>query len=77
MLLEPQRAVGGRLAAGDKVGVVVSLKLEDGTAEVSRDGEVPVLTREGSRPHRIRATAYDDELGRGRELLGRMGVLVD
>ena len=32
VLLEPQRAVGGRLAAGDKVGVVVSLTLEDGTA---------------------------------------------
>ena len=32
VLLEPQRAVGGRLAAGDKVGVVVSLKFEDGTA---------------------------------------------
>src|SRR4051812_8820219 len=31
VLLEPQRAVGGRLAAGDKVGVVVSLKLPDGT----------------------------------------------
>jgi pilus assembly protein CpaB len=32
VLLEPQRAVGGRLAAGDKVGVVVSLTFEDGTA---------------------------------------------
>jgi pilus assembly protein CpaB len=32
VLLEPQRAVGGRLAAGDTVGVVVSLKLEDGTS---------------------------------------------
>ena len=32
VLLEPQRAVGGRLAAGDTVGVVVSLKFEDGTA---------------------------------------------
>jgi pilus assembly protein CpaB len=32
VLLEPQRAVGGRLAAGDKVGVVVSLTLPDGTA---------------------------------------------
>jgi pilus assembly protein CpaB len=28
VLLEPQRAVGGRLAAGDTVGVVVSLKLD-------------------------------------------------
>ncbi len=32
VLLEPQRAVGGRLAAGDTVGVLVSLTLEDGTA---------------------------------------------
>ncbi|NEK60448.1 hypothetical protein GCU56_21555 [Geodermatophilus sabuli] len=32
VLLEPQRAVGGRLAAGDTVGVYVSLEFEDGTA---------------------------------------------
>ena len=32
VLLEPQRAVGGRLAAGDSVGVVVSLTFEDGIA---------------------------------------------
>jgi pilus assembly protein CpaB len=32
VLLEPQRAIGGRLAAGDTVGVVVSLTAEDGTA---------------------------------------------
>ena len=32
VLLEPQRAVGGRLAAGDTVGVLVSLKFEDGTS---------------------------------------------
>jgi aminopeptidase N len=32
------------------------------TIRVSRDGGVPVLTREGSRPHRVRVTAYDDEL---------------
>lgn len=32
VLLEPQRAVGGRLAAGDTVGVFVSLIFEDGTA---------------------------------------------
>jgi pilus assembly protein CpaB len=30
--LEPQRAVGGRLRAGDTVGVYVSMKFEDGTA---------------------------------------------
>jgi pilus assembly protein CpaB len=32
VLLEPQRAVGGRLVAGDTVGVFVSLTFEDGTA---------------------------------------------
>jgi pilus assembly protein CpaB len=32
VLLEPQRAVGGRLAAGDTVGVFVSLTFDDGTA---------------------------------------------
>ena len=32
------------------------------TIRVTRDRGVPVLTREGSRPHRIRVTAYDDEL---------------
>ena len=31
VLLEPQRAVGGRLATGDTVGVVVSQQLQDGT----------------------------------------------
>jgi aminopeptidase N len=32
------------------------------TIRVSRDGDVPVLSRDGSRPHRIRVTAYDDGL---------------
>lgn len=32
VLLEPQRAVGGRLAAGDTVGVLVSEQLPDGSA---------------------------------------------
>jgi pilus assembly protein CpaB len=32
VLLEPQRAVGGRLAAGDTVGILVSLTLPDGRA---------------------------------------------
>ncbi|MEJ7831527.1 MAG: aminopeptidase N [Nocardioides sp.] len=32
------------------------------TIQVSRDGDVPVLTRSGSRPHRVRVTAYDDGL---------------
>ncbi len=33
------------------------------TIRVTRDGDVPVLTREGIRPHRIRVTAYDDDMG--------------
>ena len=33
MQLEPQRAVGGRLAAGDHVGVFVSQALPDGTVQ--------------------------------------------
>ena len=32
VLLEPQRAVGGRLTAGDTVGVYVSIEFEDGTS---------------------------------------------
>ena len=32
------------------------------TLVVDRAGDVPVLTREGSRPHRVRVTAYDDDL---------------
>lgn len=35
ILLEPQRAVGGRLAAGDTVGVYLSQVLPDGTAQTS------------------------------------------
>jgi pilus assembly protein CpaB len=31
VMLEPQRAVGGRLAAGDTVGVYISLTYQDGT----------------------------------------------
>jgi aminopeptidase N len=32
------------------------------TIRVQRDSEVPVLVREGSRPHRVRVTAYDEAL---------------
>nr|WP_246416142.1 aminopeptidase N [Nocardioides luti] len=32
------------------------------TLRVTLDGDVPVLAREGRRPHRLRVTAYDDEL---------------
>ncbi len=34
------------------------------TIRVTHDGEVPVLTREGSRPHRISVRAYDESLAR-------------
>jgi pilus assembly protein CpaB len=32
VLLEPQRAIGGRLAAGDTVGVIMSMSLDSGAA---------------------------------------------
>ncbi len=32
------------------------------TLRVTRDGDVPVITREGTRPHRLRVTAYDAKL---------------
>jgi aminopeptidase N len=32
------------------------------TLRVTRDGDVPVLHRDGVRPHRVRVTAYDDGL---------------
>jgi pilus assembly protein CpaB len=35
ILLEPQRAVGARIAAGDTVGVYLSQKLPDGTGQTS------------------------------------------
>ena len=34
------------------------------TLRVSRDADGPVLTREGSRPHRVRVTSYDETLAR-------------
>ncbi len=33
------------------------------TVRVVRDGDVPVLVREGTRPHRLRVSAYDDAMG--------------
>lgn len=38
------------------------------TLSVGRDGDVPVLSRDGSRPHRLRVNAYDEswhEVGAG------------
>src|SRR5689334_509945 len=42
------------------------------TLVVTRDGDVPVLTREGSRSHRITVSAYDDAMA----LVGSRDVLV-
>ncbi|MCY1240607.1 hypothetical protein D9M72_534620 [compost metagenome] len=41
LLLEPQRVIGGRLAAGDTVGVFMSFKLEDNAgADSGLDAEL-------------------------------------
>ena len=41
------------------------------TLRVSRDADGPVLTREGSRPHRVRVTSYDESLARIDSRAGR------
>ena len=41
------------------------------TLRVERDGDLPVLHRDGIRPHRVRVTAYDDDL------IETQSVLVD
>ncbi len=41
------------------------------TLRVERDGDVPVLHRDGVRPHRVRVTAYDDAWVDGRQRAGR------
>ena len=43
------------------------------TLVVTRDGDVPVLSREGSRPHRLTVSAYDDSMG----LIGSRDVHLD
>ncbi|MGZ4447113.1 MAG: aminopeptidase N [Nocardioides sp.] len=44
------------------------------TIRVTRDGDVPVLHRDGVRPHRVRVTAYDDTLAEvGSELVDLAG----
>ena len=45
MLLEPQRVVGGRLAAGDTVGVYLSLVFQDGTATTHAVQHQVLVTR--------------------------------
>jgi pilus assembly protein CpaB len=45
VLLEPQRVVGGRLAAGDTVGVYLSLVFQDGTASTHAVQHQVLVTR--------------------------------
>ncbi len=45
VLLEPQRVVGGRLAAGDTVGVYLSLVFQDGTATTHAVQHQVLVTR--------------------------------
>lgn len=59
VLLEPQRAIGGRLAAGDTVGVFVSLTLEDGTATTDEVLHQVLVTQVQGAP----AVAPSGELG--------------
>ncbi|WP_029433859.1 Flp pilus assembly protein CpaB [Blastococcus sp. URHD0036] len=45
VLLEPQRVVGGRLAAGDTVGVYLSIVFQDGTANTHAVQHQVLVTR--------------------------------
>jgi pilus assembly protein CpaB len=56
VLLEPQRAVGGRLAAGDTVGVVVSLTFEDGTSATHAVLHDVLVTQVQGAPAPVEAT---------------------
>jgi pilus assembly protein CpaB len=58
VLLEPQRAVGGRLAAGDTVGVFVSLTFEDGSSNTHVVLHGALVTQVQGAP----AAAEDDEV---------------
>jgi pilus assembly protein CpaB len=60
VLLEPQRAIGGRVAAGDKVGVYVSLKLPDGTGETHSVLHDLLVTQVQGAPSATTQTAADD-----------------
>ena len=60
ILLEPQRANGGRVAAGDKVGVYVSLKLPDGTGETHSVLHDVLVTQVQGAPSATTQTAADD-----------------
>ena len=65
VLLEPQRAVGGRLAAGDEVGVVVSLKFEDGTAATHAVLHGVLVTQVQGAPAPVEATDEQETASSG------------
>ena len=60
VLLEPQRAVGGRLAAGDTVGVVVSLTLQDGTTATHAVLHKVLVTQVQGAPTPVDPAAEED-----------------
>jgi pilus assembly protein CpaB len=60
VLLEPQRAVGGRLAAGDTVGVVVSLKSQDGTSATHAVLHKVLVTQVQGAPTPVDPAAQED-----------------
>jgi pilus assembly protein CpaB len=63
VLLEPQRAVGGRLAAGDTVGVYLSQVLQDGTPQTSSVLHRVLVTQVQGAP----AAPAQDDSGSGTE----------
>jgi pilus assembly protein CpaB len=60
VLLEPQRAVGGRLAAGDTVGVVVSQQLQDGTPATHAVLHKVLVTQVQGAPAAVDPSAKED-----------------
>jgi pilus assembly protein CpaB len=61
VLLEPQRAVGGRLAAGDTVGVVVSMTFQDGRAATHAVLHDVLVTQVQGAPAPAQSDAADAE----------------
>ena len=60
VLLEPQRAVGGRLAAGDKVGVLISETLQDGTTATHAVLHTVLVTQVQGAPTPVDPAAEED-----------------
>jgi pilus assembly protein CpaB len=61
VLLEPQRAVGGRLAAGDTVGILVSLTLQDGTSATHAVLHQVLVTQVQGAPSPVDPAAQEGE----------------